>query len=347
MEALHPTDPSAIGDYRLLGRLGGGGNGPVYLGATRTGQLVAVKVIRAEIAADTAFRAQVRARGSRGRARRPALDGGRHRCRRRGGGPVACHRVRTRPIAAGGGQPGWTAAGTGGGRAGEAVGRGDRRDPRRWVGPSPRDARQRAHVSRRPGPDRPRPRSPVRDRWRAHPTTVAGTHSYLSPEQIRGRPARPPSDVFSLGATLAYAVTARGPFDAGGSDGVVERVLAASPDLAGAPPPLHDLILGCLAKRPARRPTPAELTKALAAAATGADGPSGGWQPPTGQLATAPASDTGGSWVRRSREGDILARLIMFPLIGIAAVPAMVFPFGPLVAVFMLSVPRSSWPPAC
>ena len=181
----------------------------------------------------------------------------------------------------------------------------------------------------------------------AHPTTVAGTHSYLSPEQIRGRPARPPSDVFSLGATLAYAVTARGPFDAGGSDGVVERVLAASPDLAGAPPPLHDLILGCLAKRPARRPTPAELTKALAAAATGADGPSGGWQPPTGQLATAPASDTGGSWVRRSREGDILARLIMFPLIGIAAVPAMVFPFGPLVAVFMLSVPRSSWPPAC
>ncbi|WP_413251513.1 protein kinase domain-containing protein [Streptomyces tendae] len=55
MENLRAGDPREVGPYRLLKRLGGGGMGQVYLGHSRGGRLVAVKVVRAEYAADPEF----------------------------------------------------------------------------------------------------------------------------------------------------------------------------------------------------------------------------------------------------------------------------------------------------
>src|SRR4051812_15934782 len=55
---LPSIDPVAIGAYRLLGRLGSGGMGVVYLGQAPGGQPVAVKVIRADLAVDPAYRAR-------------------------------------------------------------------------------------------------------------------------------------------------------------------------------------------------------------------------------------------------------------------------------------------------
>ena len=57
---LLSSDPSSIGGHRLLGRLGVGGMGVVYLGRAESGGLVAVKVIRADFAGDPDFRARFR-----------------------------------------------------------------------------------------------------------------------------------------------------------------------------------------------------------------------------------------------------------------------------------------------
>ena len=55
---LQPEDPRSVGPYGLLGRLGAGGMGQVFLGRSRGGRLVAVKVIRPELAGEPGFRAR-------------------------------------------------------------------------------------------------------------------------------------------------------------------------------------------------------------------------------------------------------------------------------------------------
>jgi len=55
---LEPADPRLIGPYQLLGRLGAGGMGRVFLGVSAAGRPVAVKIVHAELAADPEFRAR-------------------------------------------------------------------------------------------------------------------------------------------------------------------------------------------------------------------------------------------------------------------------------------------------
>jgi serine/threonine protein kinase len=55
---LQPSDPRTLGPYRLLGRLGSGGMGQVFLGRSAGGRLVAIKVIRPELAGDAGFRSR-------------------------------------------------------------------------------------------------------------------------------------------------------------------------------------------------------------------------------------------------------------------------------------------------
>src|SRR5256884_9643971 len=101
---------------------------------------------------------------------------------------------------------------------------------------------------------------------------VVGSPGFMSPEQATGYEVGPPSDIFSLGAVLAFAATGQGPFGSGSTPALVYRVVHSGPQLDLMPAEVRPLAERCLAKDPALRPTAADL---LAAAAY----PAAGWLP--------------------------------------------------------------------
>ncbi|ROQ70487.1 serine/threonine protein kinase [Streptomyces sp. 840.1] len=262
MERLRPADPSTIGGHRLLGRLGAGGMGVVYLGRTDGGALAAIKVILPEFAGSEDFRARFRREVEA--ARRVETPWA-----------VAVTGAETE-----GERPWLATAFVPGPALSEAVAR---------CGPLPaRSVRvlgrllSRAltavhaaglvHRDVKPGNvlltvDGPR----LIDFGIARATDataltvvglVVGTPGFLSPEQASGggTAAGPASDVFSLGCLLAYAATGRPPFGSGAVDALLYRTVHDAPDLEGIEDPeLRSLLGALLAKEPGERPTAAEL----------------------------------------------------------------------------------------
>ncbi|MDO0938289.1 serine/threonine-protein kinase [Streptomyces sp. DG2A-72] len=106
-----------------------------------------------------------------------------------------------------------------------------------------------------------------------------GTPAYMSPEHLRTGTCEPPSDVFSLGATLVYATTGSAPFGDGTGVDVMHRVAFEEPNaellgkVAAADADLAALLSACLAKEPERRPTPQHLIDTASARAETADWP--------------------------------------------------------------------------
>ena len=103
---------------------------------------------------------------------------------------------------------------------------------------------------------------------------VIGTFAFMSPEQARGRAVGPPSDVFSLGSVLVFAATGQGPFGAGADAELLYRVAHEMPDLDHVPAELRQLAARCLAGDPARRPAPGDLLADLSHVR-----PAKGWLP--------------------------------------------------------------------
>ncbi|MFJ5307072.1 bifunctional serine/threonine-protein kinase/ABC transporter substrate-binding protein [Streptomyces sp. NPDC088350] len=268
MQALRAEDPENLGGHRLLARLGAGGMGVVYLARTADGTPVALKVIRAEYAADPAFRARFR----REVRLATALTGR---------WVVAVTGADTEAR-----EPWLATAFVPGPSLAEAVD---------GLGPLPSDAvvalgarlaqalgelhaADLVHRDVKPGnillvPDGPR----LIDFGIAKgagataltaPDAVIGTPGYLSPEQTRTRGGEvgPASDLFSLGCVLSYAATGRRPFGTGEMPAVLYRTVHEPADRTGLdqlPPPLRSVIDGCLAKDPALRPTAAAVHSAL------------------------------------------------------------------------------------
>lgn len=93
---------------------------------------------------------------------------------------------------------------------------------------------------------------------------LLGTAGYLAPEQVVDGSWSPAVDVHAWGAVVAYAATGRPPFGSGRPDAVLYRVVHDAPDLLGVPAALHGLLQAALDKDPARRPTPQQLGAGLA-----------------------------------------------------------------------------------
>lgn len=262
MEALRPEDPPQVGAYRLLGRLGGGGMGTVFLGRTVGGRNVAVKLIRGEYTADEEFRRRFRqevaaARRVNGRWTPPVLDADTE-----GGRPwVATAYVPGPDLAQAikrfGPLPVDTVRTLGAGLAEGLL-------AVHGAGLVHRDLKPSNVLLSLDGPrmiDFGIARA--LDGTGAALTqtgTVIGSPGYMSPEQATGTVAGPPSDVFSLGAVLAATATGRAPFGEGPTAvAVMYRVLHEQPDLDGLPDALRDIVVACLNKDPAGRPTPQQI----------------------------------------------------------------------------------------
>ncbi|WKU45534.1 protein kinase [Streptomyces sp. VNUA116] len=280
MEPLRAEDPQVIGVYRLLGRLGAGGMGRVYLGRSAGGRTVAVKVVHPHFALDDQFRARFRrevaaARRVGGAWTAPVLDADPD-------APVpwvatgyVAGPSLTEAVLAAGPQPERTvrALGAGLAQALAAV---------HALGLVHRDVKPSNVLLAVDGPrliDFGIARATDGTGSLTATGVSVGSPGYMAPEQILGHAVTGAADVFSLGAVLAYAATGEPPFSGDSAAVLLYKVVHEAPALGpGLAGDLRSLVESCLAKDPAARPAPREIAAALAP--DGAGAPAGaGWLP--------------------------------------------------------------------
>ncbi|WP_432024773.1 protein kinase domain-containing protein [Streptomyces parvus] len=293
MDKLGPDDPHRIGAYRLLGRLGEGGMGQVFLARSDRGRTVALKLVRRELAEQPEFRARFRqevhaAHRVGGTWTAPVLDSDTEApvpwvATGYVAGPSLQRVVSGRP-----GAP-VTASGAYGPLPARSV---------RFLGSGLAHALQRIHgaglIHRDLKPsnvlmtiDGPRvidfgiarALESVADGDLTRTGVLVGSPGFMAPEQVRGERVTTACDVFCLGSVLAYAASGRLPFgtaDSGGVHSLMFRIAQEDPDLTGVPAELADVVRDCLAKDPAARPGTDEILARLGEA--DADEP---WLPAT------------------------------------------------------------------
>ncbi|MFF9087182.1 PQQ-binding-like beta-propeller repeat protein [Streptomyces sp. NPDC014991] len=265
VDQLTQHDPRRIGPFEVLGRLGAGGMGLVYLARSASGRRVAIKTVRTELAEDQLFRVRFTREVEAARAvsgfytaavvdadpraavpwlatayvPAPSLEEIVNEC-----GPLPAQAVR------------WLAAGVA-----EAL------QSIHGAGLVHRDLKPSNVLVVEDGPR-------VIDfgiasgvsNTRLTMTNVAvGTPAYMSPEQAKdSRSVTGASDVFSLGSTLVFAATGHPPFHGANPVETVFMLLREGPDLTGLPDELRPLIDACMQMEATGRPSPADLQAQLA-----------------------------------------------------------------------------------
>jgi hypothetical protein len=268
---LQAGDPQAMGPYRVLGRLGAGGMGQVYLGRSVGGRLVAVKVIRPELTDEPGFRARfarevTAAKNVSGLFTALVVDADVE-------GPV----------------PWLATAYVAGPSLAEAVethgplpvssvltlaaGLAEGLQAIHAAGVVHRDLKPSNVLLADDGPrvidfgiSRAAEASML-----TQSGMVVGSPGFMSPEQADGGTVGPPSDVFSLGTVLTFAATGEGPFGTGSSPALLYRVVHREPDLSRVPGPIRPLVERCLAKDPGQRPATSDVLAEVGSAEQAAD----------------------------------------------------------------------------
>ncbi|MEV5281657.1 serine/threonine-protein kinase [Streptomyces sp. NPDC051994] len=248
MEALDARDPRGVSGYRILGRLGEGGMGRVYLARNRGGRSVALKLIHSDMAAVPGFR-------DRFRREVDAVQ----RVAGTGTVPVVDAGVDDQ-------HPWYASDYLPGPSVQEAVDQ---------FGPLPEETLWRFAADLAETLDDVHSKSLVHRDLKPSNVLLSssgpklidfgivhaaldtgltmsgariGTPVYMSPEQAYGERVTTASDIYSFGLTLAFAATGR-----------TRRRGSEAPELSGVDNRLALLILHCLDPEPERRPTAAEL----------------------------------------------------------------------------------------
>ncbi|MGW3170976.1 serine/threonine-protein kinase [Streptomyces sp. NPDC001153] len=265
VQPARPGDPSRIGPYRIVGRLGAGGMGTVHAGVTSDGTRVAVKVIHPEQAQEPEFRARFRRE-----VELSARVTGPHLVPLLAADPDAptpwlatayvpgptlnAHVLAHGPLAEGSLYV--FAAATA--QALAAI---------HAAGVVHRDMKPQNVLLTPAGPR-------VLDFGIAHAAdgtsvtrtgVMTGTPGWISPEQYRQGSAGPAGDMFAWGALVAYAATGRLPFGVGAPDVVAFRVMSGEADLDGVRAALRRTVEKALAQEPGDRPSAAEAAQECAA----------------------------------------------------------------------------------
>ncbi|MET9170395.1 serine/threonine-protein kinase [Streptomyces misionensis] len=279
MRALAGDEPVAVGPYRLIGRLGAGGMGRVYLGRSAGGRTVAVKIVHPHLALDEEFRARFRreveaARRVGGAWTAPVLDAD----------PDAPVPWVATAYAAG---PSLAAAVTEHGPLPEhtvralAAGLAEALTAVHALGLVHRDVKPSNVLLTLDGPlliDFGIARATDGTASLTATGASVGSPGYMSPEQILGKTVTGAADVFSLGAVLTYAATGRSPFPGDSSAALLYKVVHEDPELGALSGELREVAAACLAKSPSARPFPADVGHRLAPGGA-ARLVAGGWLP--------------------------------------------------------------------
>lgn len=266
---LEPSDPQELGGYELLGRIGAGGMGVVYLAETRTGRKLALKAILKEYVQDPEFRTRFRAEVAtamkvRGRFLATVIDAD----------PEGAQPWLAVEYVAG---PSLTAVV----RAQGPLPEPDVRRVVAGVAEALRSVHQAGIVHRdlKPSNILLGQEGPFVIDFgiaKALDTTSltrtglkVGTPSFMAPEQVRGSISTPAADVWALGAVALYAATGQRAFGEGDTTVVYYRVVHEEPDLSTCPAWLLPLVQACLAKDPEARPSLQEVLDFLDGAPDG------------------------------------------------------------------------------
>jgi protein kinase-like protein len=294
---LGPGDPASVGPYQLLGRLGAGGMGTVFLGRGHDGELVAVKVLRPELAGDPSFLRMFRhevaaARRVVGFCTARVLD-----AEVSGALPYLVTEyvdgVRLdRAIAARGKLPATDLAGL-------AVGMAAALTAIHGAGVVHRDLKPSNVLLSYFGPkviDFGIARALDASAASTATGKLMGSPGWMAPEQFAQRPVTAAVDIFVWGSLVAFAGTGRRPFGRGTVVEIVHRIRHEPADLEGLEGPLRELVEGCMDKDPEQRPTARTLLLELLGDHTDPDPQAAAtqllqrnWSPPAAAAAPAPA----------------------------------------------------------
>ncbi|MER6470440.1 serine/threonine-protein kinase [Streptomyces collinus] len=279
MQPLGADEPAAVGPYRLLGRLGSGGMGRVYLGRSAGGRTVAVKIVHPHFALDEEFRARFRreveaARRVGGAWTASVLDADPEAAVPWVATAYAAGPSLAAAVTEGGALPAHTVRALGAGLA-EAL------TAVHELGLVHRDVKPSNVLLTLDGPlliDFGIARATAGTASLTATGVSVGSPGYMAPEQILGKGVTGAADVFSLGAVLAYAATGEPPFPGDSSAALLYKVVHEEPELGSLTGELREAAAACLAKDPAARPAPEDLARRLAPEGT-ARLVAGGWLP--------------------------------------------------------------------
>jgi predicted Ser/Thr protein kinase len=250
---LKPGDPARLGSYSLTARLGEGGQGVVYLGESASGDPVAVKLLRADLAEDDVARTRFLRE----------LEAVKRVARFCTAQVLDADVEGDRPYIVSEYVPGpslYQLVSSESPRSGAdlerlAIGTVTALVAIHQAGIVHRDFKPQNVLI---GSDGPRVIdfgiARALDAAATVTNSAIGTPAYMAPEQLSGQEITPAADLFSWASTIVYAATGQAPFGQDTVMAVIHRIINEPPDLGSMEEPLRGIVADCLAKDPGARP---------------------------------------------------------------------------------------------